>query len=310
MSLKVRLAGLEFQNPLLLASGTFGFGLELPGVVRRMGGIVSKGITLKPCPGNPAPRIWEVAGGIVNSVGLENPGAVEFARSIAPRMRFGNARVLVNVAGFAREEFAEIIRRVDGPTISGFELNVSCPNVKKGGTAFGQNPGLVARIVSTTRKVTGKLLVVKLTANFVDPRLTARAAAEAGADAVSLINTLNALVLSRDGTPLLGGVTGGLSGPAVKPFALYCVWRVAQAVKIPVIGCGGIVTAPDAVEFLKAGARIVQLGSVNLVNPRASLEILGGLRKINSPPRRKPRREDSEPSSAFSMSPWCTEKSR
>jgi dihydroorotate dehydrogenase (NAD+) catalytic subunit len=277
--MKTKLAGVEFQNPLLLASGTFGFGLEFPDVVRQMGGIVSKGITLKACPGNPAPRIWEVSGGIVNSVGLENPGARAFARDIAPKMLFGKARVLLNVAGFAIDDYAEIIRCADGPTIHGFELNVSCPNVKHGGAAFGQDPRLVARITTRARRVTRKLLIVKLTANFIDPRTTARAAAEAGADAVSLINTVSALVLNREGKPALGGVTGGLSGPAIKPFALYCVRQVAQTVTIPVIGGGGITSAADVREFLACGATLVQIGSVNLLSPTAGLDILKTLRR-------------------------------
>jgi dihydroorotate dehydrogenase (NAD+) catalytic subunit len=243
-----------------------------------MGGIVSKGITLAPRSGNPPPRIWEVPGGIVNSVGLENPGAEGFATKIARRMRFGPARVLVNVAGFTPEEYAEIISRVDGETITGFELNVSCPNVKRGGAAFGQDPRMVARIVRHARKRTAKLLITKLTANFVDPALAAKAAAGEGSDAVSLINTVNALVTDgRTGKAVLGGVTGGLSGPAIKPVALYCVHHVAQRVRIPVIGGGGIVTAEDAVQFLLAGAVMVQIGSVNLVNPYAGLGILQGL---------------------------------
>ena len=274
------IAGVRFQNPILLASGTFGFGLEFPDVVRKMGGIVTKGVTLQPRAGNPPPRIWEVPAGIINSVGLENPGAAEFARSIAPQLSFGAARVIVNVAGFTPEEFAVIIRQTDGKNVTGFELNVSCPNVKEGGVAFGQDPKLVARIVRLARKQTKKLLITKLTANFVDPVTTAKAAAGEGSDAVTVINTLNALVIdTRTGQPVLGGITGGLSGPAIRPFALFCVHRVAQAVKIPVIGCGGISSADDVVQFLLAGASLVQIGSINLVNPSAGLEILDQLRK-------------------------------
>jgi dihydroorotate dehydrogenase (NAD+) catalytic subunit len=274
----VRIGAIEFQNPILLASGTFGFGLEFPEIVRKLGGVVTKGITLEPRAGNPPPRIWEVAGGIVNSVGLENPGAEEFHRAIAPRLRFGKARAIANVAGFTPEEYGEIITRIDHAHLAGFELNVSCPNVRHGGAAFGQNPKLVARIVGNARRRTRKLLVTKLTANFVDPVLTARAAEDAGSDAVSLINTLNALVLdSKSGRPVLGGITGGLSGPAIKPFALDCVRRVAQAVKIPVIGCGGIVSGQDVIEFMQAGATMVQVGSANLVSPDAGVRILSEL---------------------------------
>jgi dihydroorotate dehydrogenase (NAD+) catalytic subunit len=274
MKLAVRIGKVTFPSPILLASGTFGFGLEFPDVVRRLGGIVSKGITLRPQAGNPPPRIWETPGGIINSVGLENPGVDEFVKSILPALRFGTARVLVNVAGNTVDEYAEIVRRIDSDLVAGFELNVSCPNVRQGGIAFGQNPKLVARIVSAARRRTRKLLVTKLTANFVDPVLTARAAADEGSDAVSLINTLMALAFDAQGRPALGARTGGLSGPAIKPFALYCVQRVAQAVRIPVIGGGGITSGTDVREFISAGARLVQIGSVNLVDPYAGIRIL------------------------------------
>jgi dihydroorotate dehydrogenase (NAD+) catalytic subunit len=248
--------------------------LEFPQVVRRMGGIVSKAITLKPRAGNPPPRIWEVPGGILNSVGLENPGITEFVNSVLPQMTFGRARVLVNVAGDTVEEYAEIIRHIDSDRIAGFELNVSCPNVKQGCIAFGQNPRTLARIVRSCRRATKKLLITKLTANFVDPLLTARAAEQEGSDAVTLINTVSALALDAHGRPALGGGTGGLSGPAIRPFALYCVQRVAEGVKIPVIGCGGITCGRDVREFMLAGARMVQIGSINLVDPWAGLRIL------------------------------------
>lgn len=276
----VRIGTVEFPNPILLASGTFGFGLEFPEVVRRMGGIVTKGVTLAPRAGNPPPRIWEVPGGIVNSVGLENPGVEAFRRDIAPQLQFAPAQVLVNVAGFTPEEYAQIIERIDGEAIAGFEINVSCPNVKEGGVAFGQNPGMVGRIVRKARRRTKKLLVTKLTANFVDPVLTARAAEDEGSDAVSLINTVAALVFDRrTGRPALGAGSGGLSGPAIRPFALYCVNRVVPAVKIPVIGGGGIMTGADAAEFLAAGARLVQVGSASLIDPGAGVRILEELRK-------------------------------
>lgn len=274
MSQAVRIGRVTFQNPLLLASGTFGFGLEFPQVVRRLGGIVSKAITLGSRPGNPPPRIWEVPGGIINSVGLENPGVDEFVNSVLPRMTFGRAQVLVNVAGDTVEEYAEIVRRLDSDRIAGFELNVSCPNVKQGCIAFGQNPRTLARIVRSCRRATKRLLITKLTANFVDPLLTARAAEQEGSDAVTLINTLSALALDVQGRPALGGGTGGLSGPAIKPFALYCVQRVAAGVKIPVIGCGGITCGQDVREFMLAGARMAQIGSINLVDPFAGLRIL------------------------------------
>lgn len=287
MNQTVRIGKVTFQNPVLLASGTFGFGLEFPQVVRRMGGIVSKAITLKPRAGNPPPRIWEVPGGILNSVGLENPGVDEFVHTVLPRMTFGKARVLVNIAGSAVEEYAEVVRRIDSDRVEGFELNVSCPNVKRGCMAFGQNARTVARIVRSCRRATGKLLITKLTANFVDPLVTARAAEQEGSDAVTLINTVSALALDDQGRPALGGGTGGLSGPAIKPFALYCVQRVAEGVKIPVIGCGGITCGRDIREFMLAGARMVQIGSINLVDPGAGLRILAEYRWEESSPARK-----------------------
>jgi dihydroorotate dehydrogenase (NAD+) catalytic subunit len=283
MSQAVRIGRVTFQNPILLASGTFGFGLEFPQVVGRLGGIVSKAITLEPRPGNPPPRIWEVPGGILNSVGLENPGVAEFASSVLPQMTFGRARVIVNVAGDTIEEYAEIIRRVElrtagrGLPVAGFELNVSCPNVRQGCIAFGQNPRTLARIVRSCRRATDKLLITKLTANFIDPLLTARAAEQEGSDAVTLINTLFALA------PAWPARAGGLSGPAIKPFALYCVQRVAEGVKIPVIGCGGITCGRDVGEFMLAGARMVQLGSINLVDPFAGLRILAEYRASCKP---------------------------
>jgi dihydroorotate dehydrogenase (NAD+) catalytic subunit len=283
MSQAVRIGRVTFQNPILLASGTFGFGREFPDVVRRLGGIVSKGITRRPRAGNPPPRIWEVPHGIINSVGLENPGVDEFVRTVLPVMRFRPAQVLVNVAGDTAEEYAEIIRRIDSGLVAGFELNVSCPNVRAGGVAFGRDPKLVARIVKAARRATPRLLVTKLTANFIDPMLTARAAEDAGSDAVSLINTVMAQAFDAQGQPALGGGTGGLSGPAIKPFALYCIQRVVQAVRIPVIGGGGITSGRDVREFLSAGARLIQIGSINLVDPYAGIRIL---EEFRAQPRR------------------------
>jgi len=287
MSQEVRIGKVTFQNPILLASGTFGFGLEFPQVVRRMGGIIGKAITLKPRAGNPPPRIWEVPGGILNSVGLENPGVSEFVHSVLPRMTFGKAHVVVNVAGSTVGEYAEIIRRMDSDRIAGFELNVSCPNVRQGCIAFGQNPQTVARIVRSCRRTTSKLLITKLTANFVDPLLTARAAEQEGSDAVTLINAVSALALDAQGLPALGAGTGGLSGPAIKPLALYCVRRVAEGVKIPVIGCGGITCGLDVQEFMLAGARMVQIGSINLIDPFSGLRILAELRREESSPEKE-----------------------
>jgi len=267
-----------FVNPVLAASGTFEFGLKFPSVSNRLGGVVTKAITLQPRVGNPPPRIFEFPGGILNSVGLENPGVERFCADVVPRTAKLRCRVVVNIAGFTVEEYGELAARLDSESVDALEVNVSCPNVKEGGALFGQQPQVVESITALVRKRTTKTIIVKLTANFVDPVETAKAAEAAGADGVTLINTLFGLVLDGDGRPFLGGRTGGVSGPALKPFALFCVDRVAAAVKIPIIGCGGVMDAADALDFLSAGARMVQVGTANLVNPEATLEVWAGLK--------------------------------
>jgi len=274
------LAGVKFRNPVIAASGTFGFGLEYRQIAQKLGGIVTKAITLEPRAGNPMPRIAEVCGGIVNSVGLENPGIQRFKTEILPRLRNLKSRLIVNIAGSKTDEFVQIAEMLEEDQITALELNLSCPNVREGGVLLGQNPKLVKNLTSAVRKRTRKLLIVKLTANFVDPAVTARAAEDSGADAVTVINTLFGLVLDENGQPLLGGRTGGLSGPAIKPFALFCVDRVAAAVKIPVIGCGGIMNGQDAYEFLCAGAKMVQVGTANLITPDRSWKIVRELAVI------------------------------
>jgi dihydroorotate dehydrogenase (NAD+) catalytic subunit len=262
-----------FQNPVLAASGTFGFGTRFADVADRLGGVVTKGVTLEPRQGNPPPRVSEFPGGIINSVGLENPGTKVFVDDILPTMKRLRCRIVVNIAGFAVDEYRELAMALDDARVDALEINVSCPNVKEGGTSFGQSPALVEKITGGVRATTKKTLIVKLTANFVDPVETARAAEAAGADAVTVINTLFGLALDEAGRPFLGGRNGGVSGPALKPFALYCVDRVAGAVRIPVIGCGGIMTGRDASDFLSAGARMVQVGTASMVNPRAALDV-------------------------------------
>ncbi|MEO0078932.1 MAG: dihydroorotate dehydrogenase [candidate division WOR-3 bacterium] len=277
MTRSVTIGRTTFANPVLAASGTFGFGLQFPLVANRLGGVVTKGITLEPRPGNPPPRVYEFPGGIINSVGLENPGLQAFRAQVLPRLGKLKCRVVVNVAGFTVDEYRELVLGLDHERVDAIELNVSCPNVNEGGVAFGQSPRLVEEITRFARRATGKTLIVKLTANFVDPAETARAAESAGADAVTAINTLFGMALDEWGRPFLGGRTGGISGPALKPFALYCVDRVSRAVKIPVIGCGGIMCGRDAQDFLCAGAQMVQVGTASLVNPRAALEIVSEL---------------------------------
>ena len=277
MNLKIRIKGIEFQNPIILASGTFGYGTLYKEVIEEVGGVVTKGITLKPREGNPPPRIYETPSGIVNSVGLENPGVEKFKRDILPRVSLKRGRLIVNIAGESIGDYVRLAELLSEEKIDGLELNVSCPNIEKG-TDFGQDPESLYKLVKEVREHTRKLLIVKLTPNFVDPLETAKVCKDGGADAVSLINTLYALVIDPERRRyFLGGERGGLSGPGIKPFALYCVHRVAGA-GIPVIGGGGIVSYRDVIEFLLAGASSVFIGSANLTNPFISLQILKDLR--------------------------------
>lgn len=279
MNPQVIIGRTTFANPVLAASGTFEFGLKFPTVANRLGGVVTKAITLQPRVGNPPPRICEFPGGILNSVGLENPGLEAFCADVVPRTRKLKCRVVVNIAGFSVAEYGELAARLDSEPVDALEVNVSCPNVREDGALFGQQPRVVEAITALVRKRTTKTIIVKLTANFVDPAETAKAAEAAGADGVTLINTLFGLALDGDGRPFLGGRTGGVSGPALKPFALFCVDRVAAAVEIPIIGCGGVMDAADALDFLSAGARMVQVGTANLVNPEAALDVWTGLKR-------------------------------
>ena len=279
MNPQVVIGQTAFVNPVLAASGTFEFGLKFRSVANRLGGVVTKAITLQPRAGNPPPRIYEFPGGIINSVGLENPGVEKFCSDVVPQTAKLLCRVVVNIAGFTVDEYGELAARLDSEPVDALEVNVSCPNVKEGGALFGQQPRVVEAITGLVRKRTTKTIIVKLTANFVDPAETAKAAEAAGADGVTIINTLFGLALDGNGRPFLGGRNGGVSGPALKPFALFCVDRVAAAVKIPVIGCGGVMNATDALDFLSAGARMVQVGTANLVNPEAALEVWKGMKQ-------------------------------
>jgi dihydroorotate dehydrogenase (NAD+) catalytic subunit len=277
----IKISNLVFRNPLILASGTFGFGEKFISVANLMGGIVTKGITLKPRAGNQCPRIYETPAGILNSVGLENPGVDKFGKDILPKLKSLKTNLIVNIAGNGPSEYQELARILQDDRIDGLEINVSCPNIKEKSCSqmIGQNPKMVYKVVTAVRKSTKKFLITKLTANFIDPLLTARAAVDAGTDAICLINTLYGMAIDiKSGKPFLGGITGGLSGPAIKPFALYCVWYVASQLKIPVIGCGGIMTGNDVKEYLYAGSKLVEVGSANLRNPYASVKILEQLR--------------------------------
>ena len=274
--MKLKIFNTTFKNPVFLASGTFGFGLKFKSVVNGVGAIFTKGITLKPRIGNPPPRIYETASGIINWVGLENPGVDEFCKKILPKLKGLKTRVFVNIAGFAIEEYEEIVKRI-GARVDGFEINISCPNVKEGGVLFGQDPKFAAAIVARVRKKTKLPIIAKLTPNFCDPRVIAQACIDNGADGISLINTLCAM--AYDLTKKEPIITGGLSGPAIKPFALYCVNRVSK-LGVPVIGMGGICTGKDAYEFLLAGASAVAVGTITLRDPYVPLKIVRELKKF------------------------------
>jgi dihydroorotate dehydrogenase (NAD+) catalytic subunit len=262
----------------MTASGTFGYGTEYGHVfdIQRLGAIVCKGTTLEPREGNPQPRVAETACGLLNSIGLQNIGVDALIREKAPVWASWRVPVIVNIAGETIDDYSKVASKLEGVAgVSAVEVNISCPNLKAGGAEFGAEPKSAASVVAAVKAATSLPMLVKLTPNTSDIVKVAVAVAEAGADAVSLINTIRGMAIDIAGRrPLLGNITGGLSGPAIKPVALYMVYEVAGAVAIPVIGCGGITTANDAIEFIMAGASAIQVGTANLTNPRAPLEVL------------------------------------
>jgi dihydroorotate dehydrogenase (NAD+) catalytic subunit len=280
VDLSVKIGKLILKNPVMPASGCFGYGEEYARFfnLSRLGAIVVKGTTMRPRPGNKPPRIAETPAGILNAIGLQNPGAEEARLRIGQLAGYG-IPVIVNVAGNSKEEYLQVIQTLEKEeAASAYEINVSCPNIKAGGLSFGTDPGVIYELVSLLRAATKKTLIVKLSPNVTDITPLARAAEDAGADALSLINTLVGTAIDiQKRRPLLGNVTGGLSGPAVKPVALHFVWQVSDAVKLPVIGMGGISSAEDAVEFLLAGASAVAIGTANFVNPLVCPEVIDGI---------------------------------
>lgn len=281
--LSVSVCGVPFQNPVIAASGCFGFGQEMAEYVNlnALGGISIKGLTPKPRLGNPAPRIAETPSGMLNSVGLQNPGIDAFLEVELPRLAKLNCRILANVAGSSVEDYAYMAEKLANQPVDMVELNISCPNVKEGGVAFGVYPDKVYEVVSAAKAHCTQPLVVKLTPNTADITATALAAEKAGADAISLINTLTGMAVDfRARRPILANVTGGLSGPAVKPVALRMVYQVAQAVNVPVIGMGGIDSGLDALEFMLCGASAVQVGMANLYDPYACVRIAEEMEQI------------------------------
>ena len=276
--------GLVLANPVMTAAGTAGYGAEYGEIadLQGLGAIVCKGTTLLPRAGNPQPRMVETASGLLNSVGLENVGVDALIREKAPLWANWQVPVIVNVAGATIDEYAAVAQKLEGVAgISGIELNISCPNVSAGGMELGVEPELAARVTSAVRSVTSLPLIVKLSPNVTDIKAIATAVEGAGADAITLINTLKGMAIDVDRkAPCLGNVVGGLSGPAVKPVALFMVFEAAKAVSIPLIGCGGIACAEDALEFLMAGATAVQVGTANLSSPSICLDILEGIERF------------------------------
>lgn len=280
MTLKTKLCGVTLKNPLIMASGTFGFGAEFAEYMdlSALGGICSKGLTLHPKQGNYGSRMWETPAGMMNSVGLQNPGVACFISDELPRMRRSGAAVIANLGGGTVEEYVEGARLLDSADIDLLELNISCPNVKEGGANFGIDPEVAAGVVSAVRGAFRGPMMVKLSPNAHDIVDMALACEAAGADALSLVNTFKAMAIDihRRG-PVFRNVSAGLSGPAIKPIALRMVYEVAGAVKVPVVGLGGIATATDALEFILAGAAAVQIGTASFVKPDIALDILAGI---------------------------------
>jgi dihydroorotate dehydrogenase (NAD+) catalytic subunit len=275
--LAISLCGVPLKTPVLAASGTYAYGVELRDLVdlAAAGGIVVKGLSREPMDGNPPPRVWETESGMINSIGLQNIGVLAFVREKLPELRGAGTAIFANVFGYAVEDYVEVVRVLeDADGIAGYELNVSCPNTKNGGIFFSSDPALLAEVVGAVRKIARRPLMVKLSPNVARIEPLAKAAAEAGADALSLVNTFVALAIdARTRKPRLGAGFGGLSGPAIKPIALRMVYETARSVKIPVVGLGGISSGLDAAEFLIAGASAVQVGTANFWDPAAPARI-------------------------------------
>lgn len=279
----VNIGGIPLKNPVIAASGTFGYGLEFSPLLdlNELGGIVVKGLSLKPYPGNPPPRIMETTGGMLNSIGLQNIGVNSFIKEKLPLLRNYDVAIFVNIFGHTIEEYVRIARRLsETEGIAGLEVNISCPNIKKGGMSFGKEPKQAGLLTKRIRKATSLPLMLKLTPQASDIADVAKRVEGEGADSISLVNTFLGMAIDVDtATPLLSTITGGLSGPAIKPIALRMVWEVAQKVSIPVVGLGGIASYRDALEFMIAGAQAVQVGTANFINPAMCREIIHGIKE-------------------------------
>lgn len=283
MNLSVDFAGVTMKNPVTTASGTFGSGAEYGEYVdlNRLGAVTTKGVANVPWPGNPTPRVCETYGGMLNAIGLQNPGIDVFVERDIPYLKQYDTRIIVNVCGHTTEEYLEVVERLADQDVDLLEINISCPNVKEGGIAFGQNPKLVEQITAEIKKKSKQPVIMKLSPNVTDITETAKAAEAGGADALSLINTLTGMKIDINRRQFaLANQTGGMSGPAVKPVAVRMVYQVAHAVKLPVLGMGGIRTAEDALEFIMAGASMVAVGTANFNNPTATVDVIEGIEQF------------------------------
>ncbi len=280
LNTKVNLAGVELKNPVMTASGTFGSGVEYSEFVdlSELGAVVTKGVANVPWPGNPTPRIAETYGGMINAIGLQNPGIDVFCQRDIPFLKQYDTKIIVNVCGKTTEDYCEVVERLAHEDVDMLEINISCPNVKEGGIAFGQNPKAIEAITKEVKKRAKQPIIMKLSPNVTDITEMARAAEAGGADVLSLINTLTGMKIDiHRRTFALANKTGGMSGPAVKPVAVRMVYQVANAVKVPIIGMGGIATAEDAMEFILAGATAVSVGTANFANPYATRDVVRGI---------------------------------
>ena len=281
MNTKVTIAGVEFKNPVMTASGTFGSGMEYSEFVdlNRLGAVVTKGVASVPWPGNPTPRVAEVYGGMLNAIGLQNPGIDVFMQRDIPFLKQYDTKIIVNVCGKTVEDYVDVVEKLgDEPAVAMLEINVSCPNVKEGAIAFGQKADALYNITAELKKHAKQPIIMKLSPNVTDITEMARAAEAAGADALSLINTITGMKIDiHKRTFAIANKTGGMSGPAIKPVAVRMVYQTAQAVKIPIIGMGGIANAEDAIEFILAGASAVSIGAMNFVNPYTTVEVVEGI---------------------------------
>lgn len=280
MKTSVNLAGVELKNPVMTASGTFGSGMEYAEFadLNKLGAVVTKGVANVPWPGNPTPRVAEVYGGMLNAIGLQNPGIDVFASRDIPFLRQYDTKIIVNVCGKSEKDYLEVVERLADEPVDMLEINISCPNVKEGGIAFGQNAANIEHITSAAKKKARQPVIMKLSPNVTDITEMAKAAEAGGADVLSLINTITGMKIDINRqTFALANKTGGMSGPAVKPVAVRMVYQVANAVSVPIIGMGGIMTAEDALEFILAGATAVSVGTANFCNPHATIDIVNGI---------------------------------